>query len=151
MIDEYITINEFGEKTVVNSGNSFFDRCIESDELNIFNSSNFQEFLDFKWEATGRNWHLTGFVFHCLYMILLTVYTYFIYILDLEATVDERPIRNTLELLLVMGVLYPAIYDFVQFYLAGPTSYFSEFGNYLDMLYIWASISNTILQNKMNS
>ena len=41
MIDEYITVDKYGHKTVVNSGYSFFERCIESDELDIFDVANF--------------------------------------------------------------------------------------------------------------
>lgn len=84
-------------------------------------------------------------------MIVLTTYTYFIYIMDVEATTEKKPTRNTLETMLVVGVLYPAVYDFTQFFKAGPRAYFSEITNYFDMLYIWSSITNTILQREMNS
>lgn len=68
--------------------------------------------LNYKWDTLGKSWHLVGFSFHCLYMCLITIYNYFVYINDVEAEEEEKPIRNFLEIALIIGVLYPAIYDF---------------------------------------
>jgi hypothetical protein len=48
-------------------------------------------------------------------------------------------------ILLAIGVVYPAYYDFKQLYKMGLTNYFSDMGNYSDCLYIWGSISNVFL------
>ena len=53
---------------------------------------------------------------HCLYMCLLFTYNNYIYIKDVEAPhhgLTEKPIRSAMELALIVGVLYPACYDFV--------------------------------------
>ena len=112
MIDEHVIVDENGQNQFVNEGCGFFNKCIESEELKIFNVENFQELLSFKWDTYGKSWHLVGFSAHCLYMILLTAYNYFIYIDDVEADLSEKPIRNFMEMALVVGVLYPAFYDF---------------------------------------
>ena len=49
----------------------------------------------------------------------------------------------------MLGIIYPAWYDFNQLYRMGLTEYFSDFGNYSDCLYIWGSISNLFLQNML--
>ena len=41
MIDEYVIEDEFGNKTIMNEGYSFFERCIESNQLEIFEVDNF--------------------------------------------------------------------------------------------------------------
>ena len=41
MIDEYIVEDDFGNKKIVNEGYSFFERCIDSDQLDIFDVENF--------------------------------------------------------------------------------------------------------------
>ena len=153
MIDEHVVYdaNEVNGVRFVNEGYGFFDKCISSGELTIFNVKNFQELLNFKWDTYGKSWHLVGFSFHCLYVCLITVYNYQIYIEDVEADQKEKPIRNFMEIALICGVLYPAIYDFTQMTKAGLRDYFSQFGNYLDMLYIFSSIANTILQKSMSS
>ena len=56
-----------------------------------------------------------------------------------------------MEYALIAGVIYPAAYDLTKLGKMGVRSYFSNFGNYLDMIYIWASISNTSLQNLIYS
>jgi hypothetical protein len=50
-------------------------------------------------------------------------------------------------MLLAVGVLYPALYDWTQMYRSGLSEYFSDFWNYTDCLYIWSSIGNIICQN----
>jgi hypothetical protein len=50
-------------------------------------------------------------------------------------------------LLLAVGIVYPAYYDFSQLYRIGMTSYFADPTNYSDCLYIWGSIINVFMQN----
>lgn len=119
--------------------------------MEIFNVENFNVLLKYKWDTFGKSWHLVGFFAHMTYMTLLTVYTYLIYIMDSEAGLEEKPIREVMEWLLVVGIIYPASYDFSQILKDGVREYFSHFGNYLDMLYIWSSIVNVILQRTLES
>ena len=48
--------------------------------------------------------------------------------------------------ILMMGIIYPASYDLLQFYRGGVAEYFSDIYNYADMLYIYGSLANSILQ-----
>lgn len=48
--------------------------------------------------------------------------------------------------MLVIGIVYPACYDLLQFYRGGVAEYFSDIYNYADMIYIWGSLANSVLQ-----
>lgn len=84
-------------------------------------------------------------------MAILVIYTYFVYILDVETGQEVQPIRKTLELALIIPVIYPILYESTQVYKMGLRDYLSELGNYLDIIYLLSSISNTLLQNTFNS
>ena len=47
--------------------------------------------------------------------------------------------------MLVFGVLYPAFWDLNQLCKLGIKEYLSDMSNYLDMIYIFGSISNVLL------
>lgn len=94
---------------------------------------------------------MVGFTIHCIYVGILVTYTYFIYILDIESGLAEKPIRHTLELALIIPVFYPSGYECTQVYKMGLRAYLSDLGNYLDIIYLLSSISNTLLQNAFNS
>jgi len=50
--------------------------------------------------------------------------------------------------LLGVGILYPALYDWTQMFKSGRT-YFEDPWNYADMIYIWSSIITLVLQNSI--
>jgi hypothetical protein len=50
-----------------------------------------------------------------------------------------------------VGIFYPAMYDWIQFFKAGPIGYFSDMWNYIDFLYIWTSIGNVYCQMFMGA
>ena len=75
-------------------------------------------------------------------MTLLICYNVVVYVFDLE----DPTIRRVFEYLLLVGVIYPTYYDFTQMYRSGLADYFSEVGNYFDMIYIISCITNVILQ-----
>ena len=47
---------------------------------------------------------------------------------------------------LAVGLIYPACYDFIQLYKTGMIEYLSEAWNYADLLYIFGSLFNIVLQ-----
>jgi len=94
---------------------------------------------------------MVGFVFHLIYMGILTAYTYYIYVLDIEAGQKEQPRRRALELALIFGIVFPALYDWIQAYQVGLRAYLSSLSNYIDTIYIWGGIINVILQNASSS
>jgi hypothetical protein len=49
-------------------------------------------------------------------------------------------------ILIAVGILYPALYDLTQMVRAGLANYFGDLWNYADMLYVWGSIGNIVLQ-----
>jgi len=56
-----------------------------------------------------------------------------------------------LEVMLILGIVYPSLYDMQQMYQMGLKAYLSEGSNYLDLLYLWSSIGNMLMQNAMVS
>ena len=87
--------------------------------------------------------HSLGFFAHVCYVLILMVYIKFIYI-DVE---KDQAKKRIFEIMLAVGLAYPAAYDFTQFYREGARSYLSDIGNYFDMIYIWSGVINVILQN----
>ena len=58
--------------------------CSESDELEMFGSESLQDCIEFKWAQYGQNWHFMGFFLHLVYIIILIMYTDFVYIKKAE-------------------------------------------------------------------
>mgnify|MGYP003319455570 CR=1 FL=1 len=47
--------DKFGKKTFMNEGVSFFDACVDSDDIEVFDVENMKEYLDFKWDSFARS------------------------------------------------------------------------------------------------
>ena len=97
--------------------------------------------MDFKWKTYAKNIHLVGFIAHMAYVVIMMLYVDVVYINNVE---DENH-HLVITLLILAGIAYPTAYDFTQAYREGLRSYLKDFGNYADMIYIWASIVNVIL------
>lgn len=54
--------------------------CAESDEIDMFESESLQDLIAFKWDSFGWSFHFFGCVIHLLYIIILFLYTDFVYI-----------------------------------------------------------------------
>ena len=78
---------------------------------------------------------------HLLYVVALNIYVIASY--QRENTKAQNDIYV---LILCFGILYPWIYDFTQLIRGGLADYLSDPWNYADMLYIYGSIANCILQ-----
>ena len=82
-----------------------------------------------------------GFLAHCIYAVILILYVNLVYI-----QYEQDPsVKHIYSYLLIGVILYPAAYDFTQFYREGVRSYLSDMSNYFDMIYIWSGIINVIL------
>ena len=68
----------------------------------------------FKWHNYAKNRHLVGFFMHIANAFILTLFTYCIYIIDVEAGQTDQPVRRFLEFMLILGVIYPGCYEFCQ-------------------------------------
>ena len=71
--------------------------------------------------------------------------------------INEIYISNRLEtkrffsILLVLAIVYPTMYEFVQQYKIGFRKYFQDPANYSDIFYTWGGLANDILQNTIDS
>ena len=114
--------------------------CEETDELEMFEAEAMKDVIEFKWTMYGRKHHFLGMAMHMFYTLMIAIYVR-------EAYMREPHHQSIYTLLLAMGIVYPAYYDFLQLYRVGLTGYFSNPTNYSDCLYIWGSLINVFLQN----
>lgn len=113
----------------------------ESEEVPIFDSSCIQEVIKYKWETYGMRFHKFGFTMHVFYVIIINIYVAHNY--HKENTEESN---RTFVILLGIGILYPWIYDVTQLIRNGLADYLGDPWNYADMVYIYGSIANIILQ-----
>ena len=102
---------------------SIMDLCASTNEIDIFDTRSVQEVIQFKWNTFGWHFHLVGGLFHTFYMAILVIYNTLIYIDGLGRPSDDHgDIKHHIEkgshdgdlysLLLALGTVYPALYDF---------------------------------------
>ena len=77
---------------------------------------------------------------HMFYVLVIIVYTNTSYI-------NESENQKIYTLLLAVGVLYPFFYESTQAVRGGLVDYLRDPWNYADILYIWGSAINIVLQN----
>ena len=85
-------------------------------------------------------------------MVILMIYINKVYIEDDLFVQDDLSVLHPddavrYSILLAFGTFYPAIYDFSQMYHTGTKDYLADKWNWIDMLYILASISQVILHS----
>jgi hypothetical protein len=76
---------------------------------------------------------------HLFYTTILITYVKNAYLIENEDQLIYA-------ILIAVGILYPALYDFTQMVRAGLAEYFGDAWNYADILYIYGSMANIILQ-----
>jgi hypothetical protein len=138
----YIRETQEGEIEFVNEDVSLMQLCGDTEELEIFNTESLQQVIQYKWDKYGRNHHLLGCIMHLFYTIIMIVYVKNSYLIENEDQVIYA-------ILLAIGILYPALYDITQLFRGGIGDYFSDLSNYGDLLYIYGSLANIILQLKL--
>lgn len=79
---------------------------------------------------------------HLFYTVILIIYVKNSYLIENENQVVYA-------VLLAVGIIYPALYDMTQMVRGGLLDYFSDLQNYGDMLYIYGSLVNIILQLRL--
>lgn len=150
-------------RTMANEDVNLLGICSESDELQMFASESLQDCIEFKWASYGQNWHFIGFFLHLVYIIILIMYTDFVYIkkaenVEIKATEgalpgeaeieveheDDENLRN-FSIVLLAGIIYPLVYETVQMFKGGIGDYLSDAGNYIDLLYIWGSVAMSVI------
>ena len=123
----------------MNPNVSLMNQFSETDELKIFDTDILQQMIKFKWEKYGMRHHLFGCVMHLFYTFIFTVYV-------ANAYIKESQNNLVYACLLALGILYPLLYDIHQFVKMGVIEYFSQFWNYIDIMYISGSMLNLTLQ-----
>jgi hypothetical protein len=61
--------------------------------------------IQFKWDTYGRQHHVLGCIMHMFYTLILIVYVKNAYLIENE---DQM----IYAILIAVGILYPAVYDF---------------------------------------
>jgi len=137
-LSEYVEVDEHGHKEIINEGISLLGLCTDSEELEIFESANIQKLIMFKWDTFAFKIHMVGCLMHLVYVCVMIAYIDYVYI------ANKEEYKVFYERLLVLAIIYPACYDWIQLYKTG-WAYFSELQNYSDMIYIYGGIANVIL------
>ena len=107
---------------------------MDSDELPIFETETLQQFIEFKWGAFAWGLHFFGCIIHLAYIAILFLYTYIVYVQG------DQSEESDISIILLGGVAYPALYEFIQMCKNGPIDYFTDFGNWIDIIYIYGSV-----------
>ena len=144
-----------GEDKVANRGISLSALLADTKELNIFKSGNVRNFIDFRWSAIGKLNHTIGFCFHALYLIFLAYYIDDVYINNhpkFPSPDDEgaEVPPNEDGFWLIIAILYPILYEFLEMFSCGFVHYFTSAMNLNNQLFIWLSILNAIIQMNSN-
>ena len=140
------------KKEIKNREVSFLGLCTDSDELSMFECESLNEMILFKWNQFGFGYHLIGFYIHCVQMLFVITYVKYIYldnILFIEETFEPgQPPEfrsNPYAIFLLLGILYPFVYEGFQAYNMGFLEYFTDFHNYFDIFYILGSVAMSLL------
>ena len=108
----------------------FMKVLADANDLKIYTTKSVKQLLDYKWLMYGKQHHMLCFFFHILYIILYTGYVYLIY---MDTHTESEHLWYTGALLL--GVIYPMIYEMIQFWQVGKEDYFESTWNYLDLFF----------------
>ena len=139
VIGSYVEIDQqTGKKILVNDQIDFISMIGDIDEVEIFRAESIIELIKYKWDNYGFMWHFVGVIMHIIYLITITIFVKNVYV-----DTDEKDKGYFISIML-MGILYPFIYDSIQLYRVGFVTYFSEFWNYTDILFIWLGLTNII-------
>jgi hypothetical protein len=159
-------------RCMANEDVNLLSLCCESDELDMFSSESLQDCIEFKWTNFGQRWHFIGFFLHLVYIIILIMYTNMVYIKKAEgveyvpppadpaapaarmlaeqgggSVVVEHDDGNlrVYSMILLGGIIYPLVYETVQMFKGGIGDYLSDAGNYIDLIYIWGSVTMSVI------
>jgi hypothetical protein len=71
----------------------------------MFETAAMKDIIDFKWKMYGRSHHFLGMSMHVLYTTMICIYVS-------NAYLHEPTNQYLYTILLAVGVVYPAYYDF---------------------------------------
>ena len=120
---------------------SIMSLCNDTEELEIFDTEAITSVISYKWDTFGRSHHLFGCILHLFYTFSFALYVIEGYLMD-----NSESTQRIYAILMVVGIIYPWVYDMLQLFRGGLENYVSDPWNFLDFLYIWGSIANCVLQ-----
>lgn len=111
----------------------------ETDEMEIFETKVIQDFFDFQWNGYAKYLHYFGGLIHLIYVTLFAIYINQVYL--------DRNQENKVTLLWMMliSLIYPMVYDCLQFAKQGIKEYCSDVWNFLDQAHIWLGFANIFI------
>ena len=77
---------------------------MDTNELKLFDAESVDTLVDYKWKTYGRAHHSFGLTMHIFYVFSVIAYVKQVYI-------EESPYALIFNLLIAVGVAYPAYYD----------------------------------------
>ena len=102
------------------------DACGNTEELEIFATRTLQDLINFKWDTYASTIHFVMFFFHCIYMIIFSIFVFEMYVYR----------TGTLQPLVLVGsaicLLFPMLYDMTQLKKQGIREYSGDIWNYFD-------------------
>lgn len=96
-----------GEGQLVNEKVSLMKLCRDTEELEIFDSVSLLQIIQHKWNRYGLINHAFGCIMHFFTVLVIVIYVNNAYI----AESDEQRLYAGL---LVIGVIYPTLYEGLQ-------------------------------------
>mmetsp|Transcript_797 Transcript_797/g.992 ORF Transcript_797/g.992 Transcript_797/m.992 type:complete len:305 (+) Transcript_797:467-1381(+) len=124
LIGQHIGYDAEGNKELQNDSVSFLGLCTDSDELEIFECNSLNEMIEFKWNQFGFRHHLISFLIHAIQMGFVIAYVQIVYLsnslFDWDAYNADNSVlqykQNGYAIFLLVGILYPFIYECIQAY-----------------------------------
>jgi len=120
--------------------NELMDILGNTEELEIFRTKAVEDFFTYQWENYAKHLHYFGGFVHFVYVILFFIYC--------DQVFNERNYDNRVILcwLMLVCLIYPMVYDFLQLKKTGLGEYLADPWNYLDQGHIWFGIANVFIQ-----
>ena len=124
---------------------TLMDALGETEELEVFDCKSVVDMIDFKWLQYSRKVHYMGLIAHMMYLGCFSLYIFELYIYK-TGTLTE-----VIESFMILGIMYPMVYDLTQLKKQGIQLYFSDFWNYFDQIQIWGGFYNIYYQISLRS
>lgn len=111
-----------------------------TEEREIFRTKVVKDYFQFLWSTFAKHVHFFGSFVHLAYAALYFTYVVFVYL--------ERDFRYRVSLcwLMLICLIYPLVYDFLQLRKIGALQYFKDPWNCLDQSHIWIGFLNIFNQ-----
>lgn len=142
MVGAHIITDEDNQRKIENDGINFLRLCADTDEIEIFYADSIKELVRFRWDTQGFKFHAFGLIMHMIYIVVLLLYT--------QEGFIHGELNHNLSYGLLAFQLYPFFYEIIQL-CHGGWDYFSDFGNFIDIIYIASSVVMTVIHANLGA